>query len=190
MDVHKKRSSIPLTPLALVLAVTLAISSGLSAPLAYALPKDDPDEPAVTMQDFDIRSFGFTGGNPYLQVYGHAGRTLATEEEQIFAYVFYTDNGIWAANNHGFGHDDPEGDEGNIWHSEEIFLNDDGCLTAANNESENRIAGKRVTLIGTEASVINSVATVELVHVADDPEAAGCPADSIAKVVDVIDTAE
>lgn len=190
MGVRKEQSSIPLTMLALVMAVALAISSGLSAPLAYALPKDDPDEPDVAMQDFDIRSFGIAGGNPYLQVYGHAGRTLATEEEQIFAYVFYTDNGIWAANNHGFGHGDPEGDAGNVWHSEEIFLNDDGCLTAANNESENRIAGKRVTLIGTGATVIDSVATVELVHVADDPEVAGCPAGSIAKVVDLIDASE
>jgi hypothetical protein len=120
---------------------------GMASIPAMALPKDDADEDQVILQDFDIRNFGFSGKNPYIQVYCLAGRTLATEEEQIFANLFYTKTGFWAANNHGFGHENPEGDEGNKWHSEQIFLNADGCLTAADNESENRIAGKRVTLI-------------------------------------------
>lgn len=175
--------------LALAISAVSAMLFVASSGLALAKkPAEDPqgDSP---LEDFDIRSYGFTGKDPYLQVYGHAGRTLALEEEQIFAYVLYTDSGIWAANNHGFGHEDPEGDEGNIWHSEQIFLNDDGCLTAADNESENRIVGKRVTLIGTGATEISMVQTVELVHVADDPTAAGCPEGSIAKLVGVFDEA-
>lgn len=64
---------------------------------AMSLPKDDPDEDQVILQDFDIRNFGFSGKDPYIQVYGLVGRTLATEEEQIFAYLFYTDTGTWAA---------------------------------------------------------------------------------------------
>lgn len=176
--------------MALVSTALLAFSSALSTPLAYALPNDpQKDSPFA---DFDIRSFGFSGNDQYVQVYGFAGRTLATGDEQIFAYVFYTDDGIWAANNHGFGHGDPEGDAGHVWHSERVIFDDPDnpkCLVGADNESEQRIAGKRVTLLNTAATEIFKAQTMELEHVADEPNNPDCPG-AIARVVKALDTAQ
>ena len=175
-----------------VIGVVVAASGMVTPALALKVAKD-PDEASVTQQDFDIRSFGMVGKDtPYIQVYGHAGRTHATGEEQIYAYVVYTDNGIWAVNNHGFGHGDPEGDEGHIWHSERVIFDDDDdpkCLVGADNESEERMDGTRVFIIDSGANQVFKAQTMELVHVMDDNEETECPG-SIARLVQVFDTAQ
>lgn len=172
--------------LAVLLLAVLPVTGGVYAEVDGKKDPRDAENP-----DFDISSFGMAGKTPYIQVYGHAGGTLATGEGQIFAYVIYTDTGIWAVNSHGFGHGDPEGDVGGVWHSEFVVFGgrDNKCLVEAGNESEHRMDGTRVFVVGSGATEITKAQTVELVHVADNPKAAGCPKGSIAKLVEVFDTA-
>lgn len=200
----KTRSALgKMIPIIIVIGASLVISSGIATP-ALALPvvKKDPKGDAIydeskgtrapdNLADLDIRSFGMAGEMPYIQVYGKAGKSLALGDEQIYAYVVVTDDGIWAVNNHGFGHEDPEGDVGHIWHSERVFFGGPGnqCLVGADNMSEEMMVGTRVFIVDSGANEVFSAQTVELMHVAEDPVGAGCPAGSIAKIVQVFDEA-
>lgn len=189
----KRTAMTNMLPIVFVIGASLVMASGMATPALALKVAKDPDEASVSLQDFDIKSFGMAGKDtPYIQVYGHAGRTLATGEDQIYAYVVYTDDGIWAVNNHGFSHGDPEGDVGHIWHSERVIFDDPNnpkCLVGADNQSENRMDGTRVFITNSGAKQVFKAQTVELVHVMDDPDETECPG-SIARLVQVFDTAQ
>ena len=112
--------------------------------------------------DFDINSFSMDSqGNPYLTVYGSAGQTVPEQAGVIYAYIFFTDNGIYAVTSHVL-EDSTEVGNDVQWHAHKITLLDNTCVTSVLEDGWAVVDGKRVTVAGTGASSISSVMTAEL----------------------------
>jgi hypothetical protein len=73
--------------------------------------------------DLTITDFGIDGdGNPFLTVKGTAGGTVPDEKGDIYAYVFFTDDGIYAVTSHpGIEDSDEVGDDAE-WHAHKVTL--------------------------------------------------------------------
>jgi len=69
-----------------------------------------------------ITDFGIDGdGNPFLTVKGTAGGTVPDEKGDIYAYVFFTDDGIYAVTSHP-GIEDSDADEQETTNTHELFV--------------------------------------------------------------------
>ena len=183
------QSRLMATTLMTITALMLAMSSFAAPVSSYALPKDDPQDDSPNA-DFDIRSYGFAGGNSYVQVYGHAGRSLPSGNI-VHAYVFHTDSGIWVADSHEAQHDTNENDAGLGWHGQQVSIGEDGCIDEVDgSKSTARVAGKRVTLLDTDATELIKVETMQLELLVKDPENPPPGTTCIARVAGMFDSIE
>lgn len=175
-----------LLALSLALAITMSLAvlpAWLQTADAVGLPRDPVGDVITTNvieelpsyfdpADFDIRNYGFDDdGNPYVQVYGHAGRTIAPEHEHedahavIYAYALLTNTGIWVLDSHDFEHDEGESNERTGWHGQTVqpvFDLGAGCFDVTSVDSEARVVGKRATVLGADATEIMGALTLQL----------------------------
>lgn len=148
----------------------LLMATVFAPTLAAANPASDPegDLENTTDANFDIKTYGVRDdGLLFVQVYGKAARTLPTEDHQGFAYVFATDDGIWAIN----GHQEEHSTDLPQWHAERIIV-DGTCVQAIDVESERPliIAGTNVMVRGTGVTEVFSVTTLEFHLLVDEPD--------------------
>jgi hypothetical protein len=178
---------------ALIAAVAFSLfvatmSSGLTTAVA-ASEKHDPkgDSP---LADFDIRKYGLAGKDVYIQVYGHAGQTLPEGEHDAYAYVVWTDVGIFASDSHEAQHADNENVANRSWHGHMLNISDEGCIDEIGSfRSSAKIAGTHVFISETGATEVIKAATVQLEILVEDPDNVP-PGTCIAQIVEVFDEAE
>lgn len=129
-----------------VLVTTLMM---LTAPSIYAASPD------LTIDD---DNFGIDNdGNPFLTVKGTAGGTVPDETGDIYAYVFDTDDGIYAVTSHTGIEDSDEVEDDADWHAHKVQLNDDSCVTDLQEDGNAVLDGKTVTVEDTDATEVNGV---------------------------------
>jgi len=107
--------------------------------------------------DFKITGFAFSG-SPTITVSGTAGATIPDEDGDIYAYVFFTDDGAFAVASHDFI-DENSGEQPGAppdlsWHGHEIFVDQaTGCLTGVTDEGTAAGIGTgTVSITGTGAT--------------------------------------
>lgn len=172
-------AAVLLTSLA-ALAQTTTAQPALAQPVSD--PKGDSSDP-----NFDIKTYGFKDDNKiFVQLYGKAARSLPTEDHMGFAYVFETDNGVWAIN----GHREPHSTDLPKWHAERILVDGD-CIKRIDIASERApmIAGTNAMVKATGVTQIFSVKTVQFYINVDEPDNPPPETECIANVVHVFDSA-
>jgi hypothetical protein len=112
--------------------------------------------------DFTIETFGIEDGNPSLTVKGTAGGTTPDEEGDIYAYVFFTDDGIYAVTSHPGIEDSSEVDDDADWHAHKVKLNDENCVTDLKEDGNAVLDGSTVAVEDTDATSVNKVLTAVL----------------------------
>jgi hypothetical protein len=114
--------------------------------------------------DFRIETFGIDNdGNPFLTVKGTAGGTTPDQKGDIYAYVFFTDDGIYAVTSHPGIRDSNEGDdEAGDWHAHKVELNDKNCVTDLKEDGNAKLDGKTVAVEDTDATKVDKVLTAVL----------------------------
>jgi hypothetical protein len=165
---------------------TMSVSLGTAV---AASPKHDPkgDSP---LADFDIRKYGVAGKDVYIQVYGRAGQTLPEGEHVAYAYVVWTDTGIFASDSHEAQHADSENVADRSWHGHMLNISEEGCIDEIGGfKASAKIAGTHVFISDTGAKKVFKAATVELEILVEDPDNAP-PGTCIAKIVEVFDEAQ
>ena len=146
-------------------------------------PKGDSSDP-----NFDIKTFGLKDGNKiFVQLYGKAARTLPADDHIGFAYVFDTDNGVWAIN----GHREPHSTNLPEWHAERILV-DGNCIKRIDIASERTpmIAGTNAMIKATGVTQIYSVKTVQFDINVDEPDNTPTETECVAKVLHEFDFAQ
>lgn len=170
---------------ALVVSVVAALPFVASSGTALAKPATDPEGDSPD-PNFDIKTYGMNGNKIFVQVYGKTARTLPDGDHQGFAYVFNTNDGIWAINGHKEAHstDVPQ------WHAERIFA-DGTCIQGIDIGSERTltIAGNNAMVKAEGVSEIYSVVSVEFHLLVDEPDNPPLGTKCIAEVVNVFDEA-
>jgi len=148
---------------ALAFAATIGALGLYSSPTqVFAAALNDPRGDS-TNPDFDIRGAGVDdNGDPYIRVSGDAGGTTSDTEGIIFAYVFFTDAGIYAVTSHGGIEDSTEVDDDEQYHAHLVTLDENNCVTSIEEDGNAVLHNKRVTVTGTGATEVNQVLTVEL----------------------------
>lgn len=132
-----------------VLVATLMM---ITAPTVYA-----------ASPDFTIEEFGIDeDGNPFLTVKGTAGGTIPDEEGDIYAYVFFTDDGIYAVTSHPGIEDSDEVGDDEEWHAHKVTLDGDNCVTSLDEDGDASLDGNTVTVEDTDAEEVNKVLTAVL----------------------------
>ncbi len=131
-----------------VLVTTLMM---MTAPSVYAA---SPDFTIVTFEIFD--------GNPSLTVKGTAGGTTPDKANEILAYVFFTNKGIFAVTSHE-SEDSNEVGNDIEWHAHKVQLDDNNCVTSLKEQGKAALDGNRVSVEGTGASTVDKVLTALLV---------------------------
>ena len=146
-----------------LLSAILALGAAASMVTMPVYAASDPRGDVTSGNpDFDINSFGRDSqGNPYLTVFGNAGETVPEQAGVIYAYIFFTDNGIYAVTSHVL-EDSTEVGNDVKWHAHKITLLDDTCVTSVLEDGWAVVEGKRVTVAGSGASSVSSVMTAEL----------------------------
>ncbi|MGI0033048.1 MAG: hypothetical protein ACRD97_07245 [Nitrososphaeraceae archaeon] len=114
--------------------------------------------------DLTIETFGIDDeGNPFLTVKGTAGGTTPDETGDIYAYVFFTDDGIYAVTSHpGVPADSNEGDGSADWHGHKVKLSDENCVTDINDDSKAALDGNTASVENTDATSVDKVLTAVL----------------------------
>ena len=141
-------------------------------------------------KDFDIKNYGIEDGEAFIEVYGKAGQTLPSGEHTAYAYVIYTDTGIYASDSHEAQHADNEEVANKSWHGHLIVLDSQGCVDEIGAfKSKAHLDGDRVVITETEAAQVLKVQTVRLELQVDDPDNPPPGVTCIAKVVKVFDEA-
>ncbi len=133
-----------------VLLTTLMMM--LAAPIVHAASPD------LTITDFGIDD----GDNPFLTVGGTAGETVPDETGDIYAYVFFTDDGIYAVTSHTGIEDSSEVDDDADWHAHKIQLNNNNCITDLKEDGNAALDGDTVSVEDTDASDVDKVLTAVL----------------------------
>jgi hypothetical protein len=129
-----------------VLVTTLMM---MTAPSIYAASPD------LTIDD---DNFGIDGdGNPFLTVKGTAGGTIPEETGDIYAYVFDTNDGMYAVTSHTGIEDSDEVEDDADWHAHKVQLNDENCVTGLEEDGNAELDGKTVTVEDTDATELNGV---------------------------------
>jgi hypothetical protein len=109
-------------------------------------------------QDFIITNFGIKNGTPFIQVKGEAGRSLPNNTEEVYAYIFNTDKGIFAVRT----------GEGSFHDASHITLDAikvKQCIKSDSSEGQPKFSGNTVYYINRNVvfSKIISVATVDVI---------------------------
>jgi len=134
---------------AAVLVITLMM---LTAPSVYAASPD------LTITDFGIDD----DGNPFLTVEKTAGGTVPDETGDIYAYVFFTDDGIYAVTSHPGIEDSDEVGDDEEWHAHKVTLDGDNCVTTLDEDGNASLDGNIVTVEDTDADSVDKVLTAVL----------------------------
>lgn len=132
-----------------VLVTTLMM---LTSPTVYAASPD------LTITDFGIDG----DGNPFITVKGTAGGTVPDETGDIYAYVFFTDDGIYAVTSHPGIEDSDEVGDDEEWHAHKVELNDKNCVTDLEEDGNAALDDDTVTVEDTDATSIDNVLTAVL----------------------------
>jgi hypothetical protein len=184
-------------PIIFVIGASLVISSGMAAPAA-ALPlfmdEQDPTIPA----DFDIKQvFLDSNGELNIQVYGKAGGTVPQDMNTVYAYVVFTNDGIFATDSHEAQHSESSGETtaNKAWHGHKVTIKPNGgpngrdCLVEIGSlDAEARMSGSNVKIIGAHASDITMAVTTALTLLHEDPDsvpAGECVAEVVATPFDI-----
>lgn len=165
--------------------VTVILTTSLSGMTpAMALQREDPkgDSP---YRDLDIRAAGMHGDTPVIHVYGLAGRTLPPAENRAYAYVIFTDDGIWAVDSHERQHSGSM--HGADWHIQKVSVVD-GCLNEVGMVGPARVVGTQVFFDAVQITEVYGAATMELTLQVEDPDNPPLGTECIARVTDVFDT--
>jgi hypothetical protein len=113
--------------------------------------------------DFRIKNFGIDNdGNPFLTVQGTAGGTIPDQKGDIYAYVFFTDDGIYAVTSHPGIEDSSEVQDDADWHAHKVKLDDKNCVTSLKEDGEAALDGDTVSVKGTDATSVDKVLTAVL----------------------------
>ena len=113
--------------------------------------------------DFKIKDFGIdSDGNPFLTVQGKAGGTIPDQKGDIYAYVFFTDDGIYAVTSHPGIEDSSEVQDDADWHAHKVKLDDKNCVTSLKEDGEAALDGNTVSVKGTDATNVDKVLTAVL----------------------------
>jgi len=118
--------------------------------------------------DFTIDTFGIVDKSPSLTVEGTAGGTTPDEAGHIFAYVFFTDDGIYAVTSHPGIEDSNEVKDDADWHAHLVQLNGDNCVTSLKEKGKAELDGNTVSVEKTKATEVTKVLTADLVAEGDN----------------------
>ncbi|HEY7507654.1 MAG TPA: hypothetical protein VH677_00870 [Nitrososphaera sp.] len=181
----------------LVVLPIIAMVAGmllLSAVMVGMAQADQPKRDAKKdspLKDFDLKRYGFKkNGDAYVAVYGRAGQTLPAGEHTAYAYVIFTDTGIYASDSHEAQHADNEEVANKSWHGHKIEFNEEGCIDEIGAfKSEAHIKNHRVIITDTGATQIFKALTVELEILVDDPDNPPPGTTCIVRVAQVFDEA-
>jgi len=114
---------------------------------------------------FTIVNFGIVDKNPSMTVEGIAGSEIPNTpgggEWEIFAYVFYTDDGIYAVTSHPEIEDSNEVKNDSDWHAHKVQLNDENCIIERNEKGKAALDGNTVSVKQTKATAVTKVLTGE-----------------------------
>jgi hypothetical protein len=142
----------------LVLNIRMTILAGTL--LVTTLMMTAPSLYAAT-QDFKIETFGIVDGNPSMTVKGTAGGTTPPDGE-IFAYVFFTNKGIFAVTSHPGIEDSDEVGDDEEWHAHKVQLNEQNCVTDLTEQGKAVLDGNTVSVDNTPATEVTQVLTAHL----------------------------
>ena len=112
--------------------------------------------------DFRIETFGIVDGNPSLTVKGTAGGTIPDQKGDIYAYVFFTNDGIYAVTSHPGIEDSSEVGDDADWHAHKVELNDKNCVTSLKEDGKAALDGNTVSVEDTDATSVDKVLTAVL----------------------------
>ncbi|HXV89593.1 MAG TPA: hypothetical protein VD710_10960 [Nitrososphaeraceae archaeon] len=114
---------------------------------------------------FTIVNFGIVDKSPSMTVEGIAGSEIPnfpdSGEWEIFAYVFYTDDGIYAVTSHPEIEDSNEVKNDSDWHAHKVQLNDENCIIDRNEKGKAVLDGNTVSVKQTKATAVTKVLTGE-----------------------------
>jgi len=115
--------------------------------------------------DFQIKKFGIDqNGDPFLTVEGTAGGTKPTQTGDIFAYVFFTDDGIYAVTSHPGIEDSSEVKDDANWHAHKVKLDNNNCVTSLKEKGDALLHGNKVSVENIDqATKVDKVLTAKLV---------------------------
>jgi len=107
-------------------------------------------------EDFTIKEFGIgDDGNPYLTVEGKPGGTMPDKKDTGYAYLFFTDNGIYAVSSDWMY---------TKWHTHKLTLDERNCVESMNmNGGEGAYIGDDIKVTKTGATKVDKVMTVEFI---------------------------
>ena len=126
----------------------LFTNTGIINHIAFA----GQEESKFNKDDFIIKDFGIgDDGNPFLTVKGDAGRTIPQKEDTGYAYVFLTDNGIYAVTSDWMY---PK------WHTHGITLDENNCIGSIDMKGGAEV-GNLVKVTKTNATKVDKVMTAE-----------------------------
>ena len=140
--------------------ITILASTVIAATLMIMT---SPDVLAVTPA-FDIVSFGIVDKKPSMTVQGIAGSEIPNNqggEWEMWAYVFFTDDGIYVVGSHPEIEDSNEVKNDTAWHAHKVQLNDENCIIDRNEKGKALVAGNTVSVLQTKATAVTKVLTGE-----------------------------
>jgi hypothetical protein len=95
---------------------------------------------------FDIVSFGIVDKKPSMTVQGIAGTEKPNQpgggEWEMWAYVFFTDDGIYVVGSHPEIEDSNEVKNDSEWHAHKVQLNDENCIIDRNEKGKAVLDGR------------------------------------------------
>lgn len=190
----KRPVMIPVIATLAAMLLLVGVMAG-AAQADSSMPKKDAknDTTVPGLKDFDIKRYGFIKktGEAYVAVYGKAGQTLPSGLHTAYAYVIYTDTGIYASDSHEAQHADNEAVANRSWHGHKIVFGEDGCIDEIGSfKSQAHIKNHRVVITDTGATQIFKAVTARLELQVDDPDNPPPDVTCLVKVVEIFDTAE
>lgn len=138
--------------------MTILVSTALLTTLMLTAPSVYAASPDLTITDFGIDD----GGNPFITVKGTAGGTVPDEKGDIYAYVFFTDDGIYAVTSHPGIEDSSEVEDDEEWHAHKVTLNGNNCVASLDEDGKASLDGNTVTVEDTDADSVDKVLTAVL----------------------------
>lgn len=116
------------------------------------------------MKDFEITSFQINGkGNLRMYVEEAGGTTPhdTGEENLIYAYVFFTDAGLYAVTSH-VGEESHQVEHDIEWQSYLVALDENNCITSITDAGKANLHKNRISVMQTDATRLSGVQTAEL----------------------------
>lgn len=138
--------------------MTILVSTALLTTLMLTAPSVYAASPDLTITDFGIDD----DGNPFITVKGTAGGTVPDEKGDIYAYVFFTDDGIYAVTSHPGIEDSSEVEDDEEWHAHKVTLNGNNCVASLDEDGKASLDGNTVTVEDTDADSVDKVLTAVL----------------------------